>query len=302
MNNSRLFKKTIIAVTVALASGQAMAAGFQLNAQSATGLGRAFAGDAVIADNAAAMARNPATMALFDETSMSLGFVSITSMIEVKDATYTNVNGSQISSNYDDAGATSVAPNLHVIVPVNDKFAWGVNAYSNFGTRTEFGDSFVGSEYGGETEILSMNFGVAGSYRINNQWSLGGGLDLIYGQGTLKRSLSNSFYDGDVYPATVDGGMTSYLDSQNGTSRLDVDAASGWASASTWVRSTSLTKTTGLASHTVIALKSRRRMAIRKSLYHYPIWPSSPVTTASRTQNSLYTTAYSGLDGKYLTI
>lgn len=65
--NMRLFKKSLLAVTVALASGQTMAAGFQLNAQSATGIGRAFAGDAVIADNAAVMARNPAAMALFDE-------------------------------------------------------------------------------------------------------------------------------------------------------------------------------------------------------------------------------------------
>ena len=53
--NTRLFKKTLLAVTVAFASGQSMAAGFQINAQSATGIGRAFAGDAVIADNAAVM-------------------------------------------------------------------------------------------------------------------------------------------------------------------------------------------------------------------------------------------------------
>jgi long-chain fatty acid transport protein len=36
--NKRLFKKTLLAVTVAFASGQTMAAGFQINAQSATGL------------------------------------------------------------------------------------------------------------------------------------------------------------------------------------------------------------------------------------------------------------------------
>ncbi len=62
MNNMRLFKKSLLAVTVTLATQQAFAAGFQLNAQSATGLGRAFAGDAVIADNAAVMSRNPAAM------------------------------------------------------------------------------------------------------------------------------------------------------------------------------------------------------------------------------------------------
>lgn len=189
MNNMRLFKKSLLAVTVTLATQQAFAAGFQLNAQSATGLGRAFAGDAVIADNAAVMSRNPAAMALFDEMALSLGFETITTDIKVKNATYTSPAG-QKNANYDDAGGTSVAPNIHLIVPVNEQFAWGVNAYSNFGTRTEFEKNYVASEYGGETEILSVNLGVSGSYRIDNQWSIGAGLDLIYGQGTLKRSLS----------------------------------------------------------------------------------------------------------------
>lgn len=192
--NTRLFKKTLLAVTVAFASGQSMAAGFQINAQSATGIGRAFAGDAVIADNAAVMARNPAAMALFDKMELSLGFESITSMIEVKDAKYCGSTCQvaptlfkPVDSNYDDAGDTSIAPNIHLIVPVNDKFAWGVNAYSNFGTKTEFDNSFAAKEYGGLTDVKSVNFGLAGSYRLNEQWSFGAGLDLIYGQGTMKR-------------------------------------------------------------------------------------------------------------------
>ncbi|MGR5210160.1 outer membrane protein transport protein [Vibrio rotiferianus] len=204
--NTRLFKKTLLAVTVAMASGQAMAAGFQLNAQSATGIGRAFAGDAVIADNASVMARNPAAMALFDKMELSVGFESITSMIEVKDSTYRGLTAPLgTSSNYDDAGDTSIAPNIHLIVPVNDKFAWGVNAYSNFGTKTEFDDSFVAKEYGGLTDVKSANLGVAGSYRLNDQWSFGAGLDLIYGQGTMKREHS------------VLGTL------------VDVDKADGWA-------------------------------------------------------------------------
>jgi long-chain fatty acid transport protein len=176
--------------TITLASSQAMAAGFQLNAQSATGIGRAFAGDAVIADNASVMARNPAAMALFDETSLSLGFETITSMIEVKDATYTDFQGGTHDASYDDAGGTSIAPNIHLIVPINEKFAVGFNAYSNFGTKTEFSDSYVGGEYGGLTDVKSVNFGLAGSYRLNDQWSFGAGLDLIYGKGELKRNFS----------------------------------------------------------------------------------------------------------------
>ncbi|CAH8193749.1 outer membrane protein transport protein [Vibrio aestuarianus] len=198
MNKTRLFKKSLLAVTVALASQQALAAGFQLNAQSATGLGRAFAGDAVIADNASVMARNPAAMALFDKMELSLGFESITTMIDVKDAKYCGTTcqvapqfSAPKNANYDDAGGTSIAPNIHLVVPVNDKFAWGVNAYTNFGTKTEFSDSYLASEYGGLTDVKSFNFGLAGSYRINEQWSVGAGLDLIYGQGTMKRTASS---------------------------------------------------------------------------------------------------------------
>ncbi|MDE1338848.1 outer membrane protein transport protein [Vibrio aestuarianus] len=217
MNKTRLFKKSLLAVTVALASQQALAAGFQLNAQSATGVGRAFAGDAVIADNASVMARNPAAMALFDKMELSLGFESITTMIDVKDAKYMG----QSIPDVDDVGGTSIAPNIHLIVPVNDKFAWGVNAYTNFGTKTEFSDSYPASEYGGLTDVKSINFGLAGSYRINEQWSIGAGLDLIYGQGTMKRYASATLAAGlsQKLPITIPAG----------TALLDVDKADGWA-------------------------------------------------------------------------
>lgn len=217
MNNMRLFKKSLLAVTVTLATQQAFAAGFQLNAQSATGIGRAFAGDAVIADNAAVMARNPAAMALFDKTALSLGFETITTMIDVKDAKFNKKSIADV----DDVGGTSVAPNIHLIVPVNEQFAWGVSAYSNFGTRTEFSDNYPASEFGGLTDVKSANFGLSGSYRINEQLSLGAGLDLIYGQGTMKRVAS----------APLAGALSIAFKKPipAGTALINVDKADGWA-------------------------------------------------------------------------
>ncbi|SFP17230.1 outer membrane protein transport protein [Enterovibrio norvegicus] len=200
MNKKRLFIRSAIAVAVAASSTSAFAAGFQLNAQSATGIGRAFAGDAVIADNAAVMARNPAAMALFDENAFSIGFESITTMIEVKDASYCgticNATPEQFRNpvdvqDTDYVGGTSIAPNIHLIMPINEKFAVGFNAYSNFGTKTEFSDDYAASEYGGLTDVMSFNLGIAGSYRLNDQWSFGAGVDVIYGQGTMKRTASD---------------------------------------------------------------------------------------------------------------
>ncbi|PSW14351.1 aromatic hydrocarbon degradation protein [Photobacterium rosenbergii] len=200
-----MFKKRLLTCAVftalSVTSVQTMAAGFQLNSQSATGLGRAFAGDAVIADNASAMARNPATMAMFNETSMSLGFTVIDSDVRIKDGTYNQFkisdtifgpipgNNEFDISGTDGIGSTAVVPNFYLVVPVNDQWAWGVSAYSNFGTGTEFKDDFAASVFGGTTEIQSMNFGASVSYRLNEQWSFGAGLDLIYGMGKLKRDF-----------------------------------------------------------------------------------------------------------------
>ncbi len=216
MSKAALFKKSVIAVAITLTTQQAFAAGFQLNAQSATGLGRAFAGDAVIADNASVIARNPAAAALFDEQAISLGFESITTMIEVSDATYCGTvcqitSTGSVDANENNAGDTSIAPNLYFIMPIDEKFAWGASLYSNFGTKTEFPDDYAGEAYGGLTDVKSINFGLVGSYRIDPNWSIGAGLDVIYGQGKLQREF-------DATIAATLGTSTA----------LDVDAA-GWA-------------------------------------------------------------------------
>ena len=67
------FKKRYIAIAItsSMLSAQAYAAGFQVSEQSATGLGRAFAGEAAIADNPGVLARNPASMTKFDKMAIS---------------------------------------------------------------------------------------------------------------------------------------------------------------------------------------------------------------------------------------
>ncbi|MBJ7549342.1 outer membrane protein transport protein [Marinomonas ostreistagni] len=188
MNASFPFKRTLLASALAFSALNIHAAGFQLNAQSATGLGRAYAGDAAIGDNASVIARNPAAMSLFDRPALSLGVETITTDIEVKDGTYTNnLTASSADANSDSIGDTSVVPNLYYIHPVNDKFAWGINAYSNYGTKTKFEEEYAGYEYGGKTDVVSANFGIVGSYKATEQLSLGAGVDAVYGKGTFVR-------------------------------------------------------------------------------------------------------------------
>lgn len=187
MNKKRLFIRSAVAMAVAVSSTSALAAGFQLNGQSATGLGRAFAGDAVIADNASVMARNPAAMALFDSPELSLGVIAIDTDVVVKDTTYTTPLGNS-ALNEEQIGDISYVPNLFYAHPINDKFSVGAGVYSNFGTKTEFGNTYAANEFGGLTDLKTVNVGLSGAYRINDQFSIGAGIDFITGSGKLKRS------------------------------------------------------------------------------------------------------------------
>ncbi|OAN13744.1 aromatic hydrocarbon degradation protein [Photobacterium jeanii] len=248
MNKKRLLNQAIVAA-IAFSSSQAVAAGFQLNSQSATGLGRAFAGDAVIADNASAMARNPAAMALFKKSSLSLGFNVIDTDVRIKQGTatqfrydeeYIHHSGiispdnryiavptdigfkSKDISGTDGIGGTSFVPNIYFVQPINDQWAWGLSAYSNFGTSTSFTNDFAGSAFGGTTSVKSFNVGASVSYRLNDSLSFGAGLDVIYGTGELHRNLNGQ------YCSTLNGNTKCQLLEEN---ILDANAsgyALGW--------------------------------------------------------------------------
>ncbi|TRX56672.1 outer membrane protein transport protein [Thalassomonas sp. M1454] len=187
--------KSLLVLSLTLTSGQSMAAGFQLNSQSATGLGRAFAGDAVIADNASIIARNAAGMALFDSSEFSMGLTAIDTEINIEDI-YFNLGDDSGRGAVDDQtnSSTSFVPNIYYVKRIDDKWAIGFAEYTSFGTYHEFENDF-GSEiagasvFGGHTEIKSVNLSASVSYRVNEHWSVGGGIDLIVGQGILERDL-----------------------------------------------------------------------------------------------------------------
>ena len=71
-----LSKKIIASLTLAAAAGlssSAFAAGFQLNEQSITGMGRSYAGEGIIGDDLSAAWYNPAGMTLLPGTQIQVG-------------------------------------------------------------------------------------------------------------------------------------------------------------------------------------------------------------------------------------
>ncbi|PHR86814.1 MAG: long-chain fatty acid transporter [Moritella sp.] len=171
--------KVALAVTALLAASQVHAAGFQVSEHSASGLGRAFAGEAAIGDDAASLARNPALMATFDKAQLSIVGSYVDPDISVE-STLGNAN---------DVAPAQVVPAMYYIQPINDKWAAGLAIYSNYGTGTEYEDDYIAGSAAGTTSIMSVNFNPNISYRVNEQLSFGAGVSFVYASAELKRNF-----------------------------------------------------------------------------------------------------------------
>ena len=180
------FKKSLIAAAVTLASTQTFAAAFQLNEHSASGLGRAYAGEAAIADNASVLSRNPAAMTTFDKMALSVSGTYIKPDVDVAGDIYAGP-AKLASSSESDIAPDAFVPATYFIQPLNDQWAWGIGLFSNYGLSTEYSKTFPAGAGAGDTELLTFNINPNIAYRINSNFSVGAGVNAVYAQAELNR-------------------------------------------------------------------------------------------------------------------
>ena len=181
-HTSRIFKVSALLAAM-LPVMQASAAGFQVSEHSAAGLGRAFAGEAAMADDASVVARNPAGMSLIDRTTITLVGSYIVPNIEVK-------NGGKLSGSKSVANEAFV-PAAYIVMPYNDKWSFGFGANTNFGFGTDYGTSSGLTTHGDESEIVAMNFNGSVAYKFSDRFSFGFGLNAVHTEAKMSSSLGN---------------------------------------------------------------------------------------------------------------
>jgi len=182
------FSKTLIAASLAFVSADTFAAAFQLAEQNASGLGRAYAGEASIADDASVVARNPALMTLFKDKQLSVAAIGVVPDVSIEGES-TNNGITPSALNDDSIAPSAVVPAAYFTMPYNDKVSIGFGAFSNFGLSTEFNDDYVAGQIAGETEIVTVNFNASVAYKVTEQFSFGIGLNYIYADATVIRKV-----------------------------------------------------------------------------------------------------------------
>ncbi len=215
-------------------------AGFQLQEQSVSGLGRAFAGDAAIADNASSLGRNPALGVLLNDSQISLGFSYIDPNIDVNG----QVSGvATLPANDEDIAPSALVPYAYYLTPINEKMVFGLSLNSYFGLKTDYSNDFTGLDIADEAEITTVYITPSLSWKVNEQLNIGLGINFVY----VDASISNAFPDylsvGDGDILTLEGDDTTF----------------GWHLGAVWQFNPSLTMGLSYRSQVDVTLEGRSR-------------------------------------------
>ncbi|HHQ4478918.1 TPA: OmpP1/FadL family transporter [Aeromonas veronii] len=171
------------AIALLVIAGQTHAAGFQLAEQSATGLGRAFAGEAAIADNASVLSRNAAAMTRFDKMALSGGAIYVSPDVNIEGKTAGLLTHADATAH--DIAAAAWVPNAYLIIPLSEQWRLGFSATSYYGLGVKMPDNYSAGHFGNVSDIKTMDLGTSLAYRINEMWSIGAGISAIQGEGEV---------------------------------------------------------------------------------------------------------------------
>ena len=169
-----LIARVLPAAMLALASGTASAAGFQLLEQNASGIGNAYAGSAAVAENASTIFFNPAGMTQLQAREVSAGLSLVRPSFKFTDQ---GSSAGVLSGNAQDAGDWAALPNAYLSWALDKDLYVGVGLGAPFGLVTEYNRDWVGSAHSIKFDIKTMNINPSIAWRVNEKVSLGFGLN-----------------------------------------------------------------------------------------------------------------------------
>jgi len=186
----------VAGATLALAAPVAFGAAFALQENNASGLGNAYAGGAAVAEDASTVWANPAGMSRLKqrEAVQAIHFI-IPSNKFSDDGSQPAVNQPLGDGNGGDAGGLNVIPNLYLVVPYSQQLSFGLGVNVPFGLTTEYDDGWIGRYHGIKSQVKTINVQPSVSWRVNDQFSVGLGIDF---QWIDARLTSDANYSGAI--------------------------------------------------------------------------------------------------------
>jgi len=180
--NKTPFRRTRVAGAIAglacaLGAGHAFGAAFALQETCGSGLGNAYAGGAAAAEDACTVWSNPAGMSRFSKNQVVGATEIITPSFKFQNGNSQPALNQPLGNNGGDAGSTVAVPNVYLVMPINNQWAFGVGFNVPFGLVTDYDSGWLGRYQATRSSIKTMNVSPVVSYKFNDAFSLGVGAD-----------------------------------------------------------------------------------------------------------------------------
>jgi len=165
-----------------------LAGGIWLYDLGAPSMGRAGAGSAASAEDAATGFANPAGMTLLDDSSLVIGVTGlfVSSKFQPGPATTESGGGGG------DAGGFTPGSGVYYVNRHSERTQWGLTLNSWFGLGLDYDDDWAGRYFTHEADIFTMALTGTVSHRLSDRVSIGGGVSAVYGELTVETAINNA--------------------------------------------------------------------------------------------------------------
>ncbi|GHB16910.1 OmpP1/FadL family transporter [Salinicola rhizosphaerae] len=196
-----------IAAVGAAASGPVFAGAFQLQEQSVSGQGNAWAGRSSNVQDATIVFGNPAGMSFLNQAQLTGGVNYIDASSDIHNASASQPTGAGVVGSQGDSDGDMIPhkaiPFGYYVQPINDRWSFGLGVYAPFGLITDYNDDFLGRHFGNYSEVEVITAQPTLSYRFNDQFSVGVGITYNTISGELETKTPNPLNPSSSADGTV---------------------------------------------------------------------------------------------------
>ncbi|MCU9950631.1 outer membrane protein transport protein [Pseudomonas sp. PDM13] len=257
-------KRSLLSLAVlsaVIGAQQAEAGAFAVPTYGTPGWGRAFAGGSVWKNDPSAAFNNPAAMAFIERPIGQVSAIYADIDMKFKGEAYdyagnprtelADVNTGEIRQLGDggNGGFSKWLPTQFLVIPIGDRFAFGLGQVVPMGMRSTWDKNFKGKDFALDTKIETAALAGSLSFKIDDQWAVGGGVVIQRTQGFVSQNVDLMAAAAANPDSIFAGGLPSGV--TRATMRVKVDNVSpGWFASVAWKPTTQ--DTLGLAYHAKI--------------------------------------------------
>lgn len=193
---TRRLSSLLLCAGVMAAPFPALAGGFYLQEQSPKETGRALSGGAAAGDDPSTIYFNPAAMTQLSGIQTSIGAIALMPLAHQSNggssrtvpgvSTRVPVTGNDGGNPFE---SVIPIPSFYATGQVSDRLWVGIGVNAPFGLKLEYDDGFFGRYDSLYTDLKTYNVQPSAAYKLSDNLSIGGGVDVQYVKVTLTNAL-----------------------------------------------------------------------------------------------------------------